>query len=123
MTNQFNGAAPMSEQSEAPTEINLRNCFVLEGQGTALTSQGYARLNAALEGIQTINALIFQAAVDKDCIGGIALSNNVVIGLTSAISACAEYAELILDGESMHSKAIKQESPEYQQLERLVHGE
>lgn len=104
------------------TPVDLRNCFSVREHGTALTSEGYARLYAALEGIQTINALIHQDAVDKDCIGGIALSHNVVVGLTSAISVCADYAEIILNGQSINSKALMQGSPEYQQLERLVRG-
>jgi endonuclease YncB( thermonuclease family) len=79
-----------------------------------------ARLHAALEGIQAINALIFQSAVDKDCTGGIELHPHVVIGLTSAISACTDYAQNIIDGDGFYSKAIDPDSPEYVTLQKLV---
>lgn len=110
----------MSELSELPADINLRNCFMVEWQGTAIKREGYARLHAALEGIQAVNALMFQAAVDKDCTGGIALHPHVIIGLTSAISVCADYAQNIIDGDGCNSKAIKSDSPEYATLEKLA---
>lgn len=110
----------MSESSELPASINLRNCFMVEWQGTAIKREGYARLHAALEGIQAINALIFQSAVDKECTGGIELHPNVVVGLTCAISACADYAQNIIDGDGYNSKAIKSDCPEYATLEKLA---
>ncbi len=110
----------MSELSDLPVGINLRNCFMVDSQGTAIKREGYARLHAALEGIQAINALIFQSAVDRECTGGIELHPSVVVGLTCAISACTDYAQNIIDGDGFYSKEIKPDSPEYATLEKLV---
>ena len=107
---------------ECPTTIHLQNTFTMDEHGAAISKEGCAQLLSALSGIQTVNALIFQAAIDKECTGGIALHHNVIVGLTNAVAVCADYSEQILSGHRFMSKAIKPDSAAYATLKTLMGG-
>jgi hypothetical protein len=96
--------------------------FICEEEGLAMTGGGYARMYSALNGIQTIAAILFQRELGKTCDCGIVISDNVGVGLLNALGSCTELAQLVLDGGGSYSRLIGADSADYRTVERLVHG-
>jgi len=91
-------------------------------EGLATTGDGRARMYSALHGIETLAALLFQRELDKDCGCGIEISQNVTLGLLSALGSCTEFAQNMLDGSGGRSRIIDTKGADYPALERLVSG-
>ena len=119
---------PNSASPKTPTEaqgVNIcpvDSVFNCDGEGVAMTGEGHARMSAALDGIQTIAALLFQREIERSCEGGIFISESVGVGLLSALGSCTELAQYILEGEGYYSRTISTGHADYPTLERLANG-
>ena len=105
-----------------PADLCTRDVFTCNTEGIVLTGEGYARMYAALDGIQTIAAIMQQLQVDKDGVGGIHASPGAMSGLISALGTCNAFAQNLLCGQNHCSRVIDTHNADYQTLERLVIG-
>jgi hypothetical protein len=58
--------------------------------------------------------------MDSGC--GIVVSQNVAMGLLSALGSCAELAQYLLDGKGYDSRSISTGHADYPVLERIANG-
>jgi hypothetical protein len=108
---------------EAPQAgLCTRDVFTCDTEGIVLTGEGYARMYAALDGIQTIAAIMQQLQVDKDGFGGVQASPEAMYGLISALGVCNEFAQNLLCGQNHFSRVIDTHNAAYQTIERLMVG-
>ena len=122
---------PLTQASaglDTPTEaLGVDICpegsvFNCNTAGVVMSGKGYARMYSALDGIQTLTALLFQREIDRDCPRGIVVSENVSIGLLNALGACTEFAQFMFDGGGGHSRTIDTDHADYPALKRLVNS-
>jgi hypothetical protein len=95
--------------------------FTCDDEGVVMTGRGRARMYSALNGIQTLSALLLQRELDRDCPGGVVIGQNVAVGLLNALGSCAELADCLMDGQGIHSRTIATDTPDYLALVDLVH--
>jgi len=95
--------------------------FTCNGEGLAMTGRGHARMYSALDGIQTLTALLVRRELDRDYEGA-DMSQSTALGLLNAMVCCAELAHNLLNGDGCQSRAIRTSAPDYAELARLVLG-
>ena len=73
--------------------------FRADNTGAALSKFDRARVDAALNGIQTLTAILMQREVDSDCEGAglLVLDSRVACGILDAIGSCARLVEDTID--------------------------
>ncbi len=91
---------PITSTIDQSPAIQRGNAFeaLSTGRGAILNEFDASRLSTAMQGIHTITALLQQRELDEE--GGDAgapFGPNVAIGLLSAIAACAELVDVIVD--------------------------
>mgnify|MGYP001168294665 FL=1 len=73
--------------------------FRADNTGAALSKFDRARVDMALNGIQTLTAILMQREVDSDCEGAglLVLDSCVACGILDAIGSCARLVEATID--------------------------
>ena len=87
--------------------------------GVILTELETSRLATALQGVQTIAAILQQREldVDQDPGDGLTFDSNVAQGLIAALATCAKYAEGIVDTGGLMGQCATHDTPAYAELD------
>lgn len=102
--------------------IPRHNAFEVlrNGHGVILTEFETARLSTALQGIQTIAAVLQQRELDAELEqepgAGLSFDSQVAQGLIAALATCADYAEDIVDMGGLMGQRAEHGTPAYAEL-------
>ena len=116
------GASPTPTKAQGLDICPEDTVFNCDGEGVVMTGKGHARMSSALDGIQTLTALLFQRELDMDSGCGIVINQKSAIGLLCALGSCTELAQYLLEGEGYYSRTIRTGHADYPALERLANG-
>ena len=87
-----------------------------DGHGFILAAHEVARLTTALEGIQTLTAVLQQREIDQDNGEGVTFGPRVAIGLVSALASCAALAQAIIETGGLTGESAEHGSKAYEVL-------